>query len=96
MGKHRKNKDERDEGRDISEKIALGMLKSTGTLSGDAVYDSRLFNQSSGISSGFGAEDDYSVYSKPLFNRTEGGIHYLLTHSLTYSLTYSLTHSLRC
>lgn len=34
-------------------------------------YDARLFNQSAGMDSGFGAEDSYGVYSKPMFNRGE-------------------------
>jgi SNW domain-containing protein 1 len=66
----RKNKIDRDEGRDISEKIALGMLKGTGgKLTGESLYDSRLFNQSSGMDAGFGNEDEYNTYSKPLFDR---------------------------
>lgn len=65
----RKNKIDRDEGRDISEKIALGMLKGTGKLKGDSMYDSRLFNQTAGMDAGFGADDDYNTYSKPLFDR---------------------------
>ena len=64
---------ERDENRDVSEKIALGMLKGTSKLQGDSVYDSRLFNQSSGMDAGFGAEDEYNTYSRPLFDRGEGG-----------------------
>ena len=32
-------------------------------------YDARLFNQSAGMDAGFGAEDGYGVYSKPMFNR---------------------------
>lgn len=67
----RKNKVDRDEGRDISEKIALGMLKGTGKLTGESMYDSRLFNQSSGMDAGFGAEDEYTTYTKPLFERAE-------------------------
>lgn len=67
----RKNKVDRDEGRDISEKIALGMLKGTGKLTGESVFDSRLFNQSAGLDSGFGAEDEYNTYSRPLFDRGE-------------------------
>jgi SNW domain-containing protein 1 len=67
----RKNKIDRDEGRDISERIALGMLKGSGKATGEAMYDSRLFNQSAGMDSGFGADDEYSTYSKPLFERTE-------------------------
>ncbi len=46
-----------------------GMHKGSGKLSGDAMYDARLFNQSSGIDSGFGGEDEYNTYSKPLFDR---------------------------
>lgn len=72
QGNLRKSKMDRDEGRDISEKIALGMLKGTGKLSGEALYDSRLFNQSGGMDSGFGAEDEYNAYSKPLFDRGDG------------------------
>jgi len=67
----RKNKVDRDGERDISEKIALGQFKGTGKVSGEALYDSRLFNQSSGMDSGFGADDDYNTYSKPLFDRGE-------------------------
>lgn len=65
---------DRDEGRDISEKIALGMLKGTGgKLTGESLYDSRLFNQSSGMDAGFGGEDEYNTYTKPLFDKAEGG-----------------------
>ena len=74
QGNMRKNKVDRDEGRDISEKIALGMLRGTGgKVSGEAMYDSRLFNQSSGMDAGFGAEDEYNTYSRPLFDRAEAG-----------------------
>lgn len=60
-------KSKMDRERDISEKIALGQLKGTGgTRSGDGLYDSRLFNQSAGMSSGFGDEEDYNLYSKPM------------------------------
>lgn len=70
----RKNKVDRDEGRDISEKIALGMLKGTGgKLTGESLYDSRLFNQSSGMDAGFGGEDEYNTYTKPLFDKAEAG-----------------------
>jgi len=37
----------------------------------DRRYDARLFNQSAGMDSGFGADDGYGVYSKPMFNRGE-------------------------
>ncbi len=52
----------REMDRDISEKIALGLAKPT--QSGESMYDSRLFNQSSGFDSGFN-EDNH--YDKPLF-----------------------------
>jgi SNW domain-containing protein 1 len=52
----------REAGRDISEKIALGLAKPT--TSGEAMYDSRLFNQSSGFAAGFNEDQ---MYDKPLF-----------------------------
>ena len=67
----RLGKMERDENRDVSEKIALGMLRGTAKLSGEAMYDSRLFNQSAGLDVGFGGDDEYNAYSKPLFDRGE-------------------------
>jgi SNW domain-containing protein 1 len=69
----RKSKAEREESRDISEKIALGLHKGSAKLSGEAMFDSRLFNQSAGISSGFGNDDDYNAFNKPLFDRGEAG-----------------------
>ena len=65
----RKGKLDRDRERDVSEKIALGMHRGSAKLSGEAMYDSRLFNQSEGMDSGFGAEDDYNTYTKPLFDK---------------------------
>lgn len=56
--------------RDVSEKIALGVH--TGTGGGAGEVDSRLYNQSAGMDSGFGAEDEYNTYSKPLFDRQSG------------------------
>mmetsp|Transcript_38037 Transcript_38037/g.42630 ORF Transcript_38037/g.42630 Transcript_38037/m.42630 type:complete len:615 (-) Transcript_38037:52-1896(-) len=52
--------------RDVSEKIALGVHTGTG---GTGEVDSRLYNQNAGMDSGFGAEDGYNAYSKPLFDR---------------------------
>jgi len=52
--------------RDVSEKIALGVHTGTG---GGGQVDSRLYNQSAGMDSGFGAEDEYNTYTKPLFDR---------------------------
>ena len=59
-----------EDDRDVSEKIALGTH--TGAGGGGAAgigVDSRLYNQSAGMDSGFGAEDDYNVYTKPMFDR---------------------------
>ncbi|KAH8908424.1 hypothetical protein BR93DRAFT_910110 [Coniochaeta sp. PMI_546] len=52
----------REQNRDISEKIALGLAKPT--QSSEGMYDSRLFNQSSGFDSGFNEDQPYD---KPLF-----------------------------
>ncbi|KAJ3506724.1 hypothetical protein NM208_g16041 [Fusarium decemcellulare] len=53
----------REQGRDISEKIALGVVKPTAASS-SSMYDSRLFNQSSGFDSGINEDNPYD---KPLF-----------------------------
>jgi len=58
-----------EEERDVSEKIALGVH--TGTGGGQDNVDSRLYNQTAGMDSGFGAEDEYNAYSKPLFDRQQ-------------------------
>ncbi|KAG0344962.1 mRNA splicing protein [Podila humilis] len=63
----------RSEGRDISEKIALGLAKPT--QSKDSLYDSRLFNQSQGLDSGFKDEEAYSVYDKPMFTATGSSVY---------------------
>ncbi|KAF2769799.1 hypothetical protein EJ03DRAFT_88520 [Teratosphaeria nubilosa] len=52
----------REQGRDISEKVALGLAKPTQTK--ETMYDSRLFNQSSGFAAGFNEDQSYD---KPLF-----------------------------
>ncbi|KAI1419102.1 SKIP/SNW domain-containing protein [Xylaria sp. FL1777] len=52
----------REQNRDISEKIALGLAKPTAQA--ESMYDSRLFNQSSGFESGFNEDNPYD---KPLF-----------------------------
>ncbi|KFA77713.1 hypothetical protein S40288_00417 [Stachybotrys chartarum IBT 40288] len=57
----------REQNRDISEKIALGLAKPT--QSKETMYDSRLFNQTSGFDSGFN-EDNH--YDKPLFAAQAG------------------------
>ncbi|EME32870.1 SNW/SKI-interacting protein [Galdieria sulphuraria] len=61
----------RDQDRDISEKIALNQ-PIVNNVRGEVQYDQRLFNQSSGLDRGFGAEDSYNVYDKPLFSGGSG------------------------
>ncbi len=53
-----------DEDRDISERIALGERV---PMTKESMFDQRLFNQSEGMSSGFGGDDEYNIYDKPLF-----------------------------
>jgi SNW domain-containing protein 1 len=52
----------REQNRDISEKVALGLAKPTQNK--ESMYDSRLFNQSSGFAAGFNEDQPYD---KPLF-----------------------------
>nr|WJH19502.1 SNW domain-containing protein 1 (SNW1) [Euglena gracilis] len=63
----------RDKERDVSEKIALG--QATQSRSSESFYDTRLFNQHSGLGGGFGNDEDYNVYDKALF-RGAGGANY--------------------
>ncbi|KAM3224904.1 hypothetical protein ACQJBY_057958 [Aegilops geniculata] len=65
-GTHKKSKLTRDRDRDVGEKVALGMAH-TGAKTGEVMYDQRLFNQDKGMDSGFGADDQYNLYSKGLF-----------------------------
>ncbi|CAG8705989.1 15043_t:CDS:10, partial [Funneliformis caledonium] len=58
----------REQNRDISEKIALGLAKPT--LSKESMFDARLFNQSEGLDSGFKDDEAYDLYDKPLFAGT--------------------------
>ncbi|KAF9495870.1 pre-mRNA-processing protein 45 [Pleurotus eryngii] len=55
----------RQQNRDISEKIALGLAKPT--TSKESMLDSRLFNQES-LSGNFADEESYNLYDKPLFH----------------------------
>jgi SNW domain-containing protein 1 len=55
----------REQNRDISEKIALGLAKPT--TSKESMYDSRLFNREANQAS-MGDSGSYNVYDKPLFN----------------------------
>ena len=62
----RVKKQKLEQERDVSEKIALGVA--TGVSNANEV-DARLYDQTAGMDSGFGAEDEYNAYSKPLFER---------------------------
>ena len=63
MGNERKlQKLAREQNRDISEAVALGLAKPT--QSNESMWDSRLFNQSSGFDTGFNEDQ---AYDKPLF-----------------------------
>ncbi|KAI0229040.1 mRNA splicing protein [Massospora cicadina] len=64
----------KNETRDISEKVALGLAKPT--MSRESMFDSRLFNQSEGINSGFRDEEAYSIYDKALFNGSSANMIY--------------------
>ena len=55
----------REQNRDISEKIALGLAKPSASK--ETLLDSRLFNRES-LSTGFGGDDSYNLYDKPLFH----------------------------
>lgn len=55
----------RQQNRDISEKIALGLAKPT--MSKESMLDSRLFNQES-LSNNFADDDAYNLYDRPLFH----------------------------
>ena len=52
----------REQNRDISEKVALGLAKPTQSTEG--MFDSRLFNRTSGFDTGFNEDQ---AYDKPLF-----------------------------
>ncbi|CAN8067374.1 unnamed protein product [Agarophyton chilense] len=64
----------RDQDRDVAERVALGQSASAKP-SGEVLYDQRLFNQEAGstrrgtlsIVGGYGADDSYNIYDKPLF-----------------------------
>eukprot|EP00052_Salpingoeca_macrocollata_P028385 m.274583 g.274583 ORF g.274583 m.274583 type:complete len:517 (+) comp22857_c1_seq39:49-1599(+) len=52
----------KDKERDISERIALGLPAANA----GSQHDSRLYNQSMGLGSGFDDDEAYTVYDKPL------------------------------
>ena len=70
---NRKSKLTRDDERDVSERIALGMQASSGTK--ETQYDQRLFNQSQGMTSGFGDDEAYNIFDGPLMKRGDAAKH---------------------
>jgi len=60
----------RDKDRDVSERVALG--QATQVRSAESMYDTRLFNQHSGVAGGFGNDEDYNVYDRALFRGASG------------------------
>jgi len=60
----KRSKLEKEKDRDISEKIALG-LPNVNNEKSETAYDHRLFNQSSGLNSGFVEDEAFNVYDKP-------------------------------
>lgn len=70
----KRSKLSRDQERDLAERVALGQGLNGGVGSGEVQYDQRLFNQDgshgrgpSSLAGGFGADDAYNLYDKPLF-----------------------------
>merc|ERR1719414_242065 len=65
---------ERNRERDISEQIALGLPAKTAAAQGsEGLFDSRLFNQSRGLNSGYDDDESYNVYSQPRRNESSIG-----------------------
>jgi SNW domain-containing protein 1 len=53
----KREKRDRELERDISERVALGQLGPSSAPSGESLFDHRLFNQTQGLSTGYGADD---------------------------------------
>lgn len=64
----------RNADRDVSEKIALG--QEIPTQNSETMFDQRLFNQTEGLSSGFGDDESYNIYTKPLFQGSSANMIY--------------------
>lgn len=70
--RERKRNQKNPREREITEKIALNLVDPK-VSSTELTFDQRLTDQSRGISSGFGEEDDYHVYDKPWKSATQVG-----------------------
>ncbi|CBZ53512.1 conserved hypothetical protein [Neospora caninum Liverpool] len=79
MRLERNKRGRNDEDRDVSERVALGLPPAKKAASGEGVFDTRLFNQSAGVDSGFdgGNDEAYNLYDQPLFaNRSNNAAIY--------------------
>ena len=78
MRSYRRGKDGQERERDVSEKMALGVGgkgAAGGKRDGEALFDSRLFNQEGGFGSGFRPDDEDNAYSEPMRKRTAQSIY---------------------
>ncbi|KFG63869.1 SKIP/SNW domain-containing protein [Toxoplasma gondii RUB] len=79
MRLERNKRSRNDEDRDVSERVALGLPPTKKAAAGEGVFDTRLFNQSAGVDSGFdgGNDEAYNLYDQPLFaNRSNNAAIY--------------------
>ncbi|VDN14127.1 unnamed protein product [Dibothriocephalus latus] len=76
-GADAKLRTQRDKNRDISEQIALGVPNPRANANSESLFDQRLFNQSSGLDTGFagGTDDLYNIYDKPWRQESDIGSH---------------------
>lgn len=58
------------------------------------MFDQRLFNQDQGLGSGFGAEDSYNLYDKPLFQGSSANAIYRPKKGVEESVTGVATEKL--
>lgn len=70
----KRSKLQRERERDISEQIALGM-PAKSNVTGETMFDQRLFNTSKGMDSGYGDDEAYTVYDKPWRDANSLGSH---------------------
>ncbi|PFH38511.1 SKIP/SNW domain-containing protein [Besnoitia besnoiti] len=69
MRLERNKRGRNEEERDVSERVALGLPPTKKAAAGEGIFDTRLFNQSAGVDSGFdgGNDEAYNLYDQPLF-----------------------------
>ncbi|KAL3317384.1 SNW domain-containing protein 1 [Cichlidogyrus casuarinus] len=86
----------RDQDRDISEQIALGVPNPNFYQSTENQFDQRLFNQNRGLDSGFegGVDDLYNIYDKPWRGDSDIGSHIYRPSKDAIAASSSATDSL--